>query len=261
MKKSIIIGIAFFAFIVSGKSQQIDSTVDSLNLKTTVINLSAEEENFEEHTTFEDNSSQGSDSASSFQTSRYFFNESAYGLKKGQKMYQNIMGLINTYSYGFSDNFTFNFSTEFVSLFEGRAPIILLSPKYTFQTKKSNIRLGLGANYAFSFSGGESAVGSLYGLMTIGKPNNNLTLGIGYLYSTDDGFEGEPIFQVSASLPINEKFVFVFDANFAVEGEVVGIFSPSLRYIRGNATFDLTFTQVSFYGNAVAPLVGASFLF
>ncbi|NNE16790.1 MAG: hypothetical protein HKN51_17540 [Saprospiraceae bacterium] len=261
MIKLIIISIVFFSSTTCVTSQQLTFKIDSLSQDYKTSLIDEEKKASPEISLTASHFSSDVKPTPKTQSSRYLFSESAYGLKEGQHMYQNILGVLNSYSYGFSDNFTFNFSTELANIIAGRFPIVLLSPKYTFGSEQSNVRYGLGVNYAFSISDDNEAIGSVYGLMTIGKPYNNITIGLGYLYDTDDGFDDRPYFQLSTSLLLSEKYIFLVDANFAIDGELQGIISPTLRYTKGNATFDLSVTITSEDEAEVIPVAGVSFLF
>ena len=144
-----------------------------------------------------------SKSGKKYQASKYIIGESAYGLKKGQTMYQNTMGGINTFGFGISDNFTLNLSTEIFSLLSGQAALFQINPKFTFGKDDDNIRFGIGSNLFLGFIEDEvGTLGTTYGLITIGSEYKNLTAGVGIAYSFNDEISGDSpaIFQLGGTL-------------------------------------------------------------
>ena len=114
------------------------------------------------------------------QATRYFWGPNGYGLKKGEAYFQNIWILANQASYGFTDHFTLGLGTVPVFLF-GVSPEyspFWITPKVSIPVVSDQLNLGFGA-----FLGGISSEGYgglLYGSITGGSRDNNVSLNVGY---------------------------------------------------------------------------------
>ena len=128
---------------------------------------------------------------------RYLFAPSAFNLKKGEGYYQNTGVFLNQVSYGFTDNFTCGLGTIplFLNPEIAKYSPIWLTPKFNFNTKNSKIRASVGTISMFApFADGDfSNVGIIYGMGTYGSRDNNVSVGLGWGYSTDFSGSGSNI--------------------------------------------------------------------
>ena len=140
-----------------------------------------------------------------------YLTETAFGLRKGEIYYQNILLFGQKFGIGISDHFSINTGFELYSMFDGRAPSILIAPKFTFNEREAPVKFGVGSNFVLvSTSGSNQVAGSFYGLATFGNTDNHLTLGVGMGYDSY-GLYGVPVFQVSGQLRLSDHFALVLD--------------------------------------------------
>jgi len=239
------------------ESQSIEH--DSLSKQTTLATISQIESN---NTKTNETYQETSEDHIKHQTSKYLIGETAFGLKKSQKLYQNILGVINTIGFGISDNFTLNLSTELYSLFAAGIGIFLINPKFTFGGEDDKIRFGIGANIGIGISEfGFGSGGTFYGLTTIGTAKKNFTLGAGFIYDTEHGIQSNPLFQIGATLPISPKFSIMFESYLLFENGVESIILPTLRYTNNYNTVDIGLLDAPGLGGDSIPVLSISKLF
>lgn len=166
-------------------------------------------------------------------TSRHFWGPSGYGLKKGEGYYQNIGIMFNQVSYGFTDNFTMGIGIVPMFLFGFGAEItpVWITPKLNFPYKNGKGGFGVGAIY-YSFLGElGDGVGVVYGVNTFGERDKQVTLGIGYGYSSENGLGSSPSFSVSGLWRTSKKWSLVTENYYINSGsEGFGLISFGGRY-------------------------------
>lgn len=166
-------------------------------------------------------------------TSRHFWGPSGYGLKKGEGYYQNIGIMFNQVSYGLTDHFTMGIGIA--PIFLVRAPVeftpIWLTPKLNFPYKNGKGAFGVGAIY-YSFLGElGNGVGVVYGVNTFGGKDKQVTLGIGYGYSSENGLGSSPSFSLSGLWRTSRKWSLVTENYYINSGsEGFGLISMGGRY-------------------------------
>lgn len=112
-------------------------------------------------------------------STRYFFAPSAIPLKKREGYYQNAYLLANSVNVGLTNNITIGGGVVIPLLF-------YVTPKISFPVRK-NLYLGAGILFTQSFlTDFHLSAGIGYGLVTVGNPEHNLTMGLGYGYSKFD---------------------------------------------------------------------------
>lgn len=79
-------------------------------------------------------------------STRNLYGPTGYGLKKGEGYYQNFYVLLNSVSYGFSDNFTMGAGV--LPLFGTGASGFTVTPKFSFPIVENKVNVGAGALYA-----------------------------------------------------------------------------------------------------------------
>lgn len=172
-----------------------------------------------------------------YATTRYFFNPSGYGLPAGEAYYQNAWIFLNQVSFGVTDNFSFGVGVVPVFLFtlgsgEGSTPV-WITPKISIPVKKDRFNLGAGVLYATILgndSGGEGG-GIAYGVATFGPKDSNLSLGLGWGYTTEDSFGKTPTISVSYINRGKPKWAFLTENYFISAGD------ENLVIISGGARF------------------------
>lgn len=106
------------------------------------------------------------------QPTRYFFGPSAIPMKKGDKYYQNVYFLVNSFQLGLSDHFSVGAGVVIPYAF-------FVTPKIGYQVSE-NIHVGGGVVYATSLIRDLNfGVGAGYGSLTVGSKEHNITLNVG----------------------------------------------------------------------------------
>ncbi len=140
--------------------------------------------------------------------SRYIFAPSAYPINKGSFYYQNYDVLLNDVQMGITDQLGVGIGYAF--------PLFMyLTPKYSMPIRK-NHTLAVGDIAGFSvFTGTDNMMwlNTFYGMYTLGSPQNNVSLGLGMLRSSEaDG--SLAVTNVSGMYSITPNFYFVGEAWF-----------------------------------------------
>ncbi|MDH5397361.1 MAG: hypothetical protein OEX02_04400 [Cyclobacteriaceae bacterium] len=112
------------------------------------------------------------------QATRYFWAPNGYGLKKKEGYYQNIWVLWNQVAYGATDRFSIGGGIIPLFLFDGAPTPVWITPKVSLPLKKDKVNLGTGALLG-SVLGEKNEFGILYGMMTFGSRDKNMSLGYG----------------------------------------------------------------------------------
>ncbi len=134
-----------------------------------------------------DNSQNGNSWFRNIHAPHTYFGPTSFNFRKGEGYYGNILLLINQVGYGFTDNFSISAGGEFFSLLDGRLPsFFYLNPKYSFEVNK-NFTLAAGVfilSLNTNFSKDKFTTTPIpYAMTTIGNRNNNLSLGVGSLFT------------------------------------------------------------------------------
>jgi hypothetical protein len=125
---------------------------------------------------------------------RYFFGPSGIPIRKGKGYYQNVLITSNFVNYGITKNFSIGGGFEFISTITGN-PIWFLTPKVGFELSR-NIHVGGGFIMAGLAAEGTITLG--YGVLTFGDSESNLSMGLGYGF-TSDRLTPSPAFTISAT--------------------------------------------------------------
>jgi hypothetical protein len=141
-------------------------------------------------------------------SSRYIFAPSAYPISKGSFYYQNYNVLLNDVQMGITDQLGMGVGYAF--------PLFMyLTPKYSMPLKK-NHTVAVGDIAGFSvFTGADNMLwlNTFYGMYTLGSPQNNISVGLGMLQSSElDG--NHAVTNLSGMYSITPNFYFVGEAWF-----------------------------------------------
>lgn len=162
--------------------------------------------------------------ADHMQSTRYFWQPSGYGLKKGEGYYQNVWILINQFSVGVTDNFLIGGGMIPLFLFAGGSTPVWFNAKGSIPINKDNFNLGVGGLFATVL--GEEGInfGIVYGTITIGSKDKNVSFGTGYGYAGSN-WANSPTFSFSALQRTGPKGYFLTENYFISTGDGVGILS------------------------------------
>jgi hypothetical protein len=169
---------------------------------------------------------------------RYFFAPTAINLEKGTGYYQNAYVIINMVNYGVTDWFSvgggFEFLSTVSSLSGGGTPIVFITPKVGFPVGK---KLHLGAGFLGGFFVEETA-GILYGVGTYGTTDNNVTLGLGWGFVSQN-FQENPFITVSGMLRVGRKFGLVTENWLIPADGYYGLLSYGCRIFGPKMSVDI----------------------
>ena len=178
-----------------------------------------------------------------FASTRYFYNPSGYGLPKGEGYYQNTWILMNQVSVGITDNFSLGVGLIPIFLFlpeeGGEYTPVWVTPKFSLPIKKDKINVGLGVLY-LTFIGEENeGYGITYGVTTFGSKEKNVSVGLGWGYSKEDGIANTPTLSLSYLHRSKPKWAFVTE-NYLINGgdEAFIILSGGARYLGKKISID-----------------------
>ena len=159
------------------------------------------------------------------EATRYFWAPSAFGLAKGQGYFQNVWVMFNQFSYGFADYFSLGVGTIPLFLFAGTASPVWITPKVSIPVSSDKVGLGVGALMATVLSEDEATVGIVYGVVTLGQRERNVTMGVGFGYANAE-FSNFPVFTISGITPVGRRGYFMAE-NYVVitdgEGGVLSL--------------------------------------
>lgn len=179
-----------------------------------------------------------------YANTRYFFNTNGYGLSAGEGYYQNAWIVLNQASVGITDHLSIGVGmvpTFLFSLGSGDSYTpVWLTPKVTIPVKKDKINLGIGALHAFVLgSDGNGSAGLLYGTATFGPKDHNLSMGLGWGYSTNGGLSDRPTISVSYIKRRNPKWAFLTENYYISAGDdALVVLSGGARYMAKKLSID-----------------------
>ncbi len=120
------------------------------------------------------------------QSTRYLWSPNGFGLKKGEGYYQNIWVLFNHFAVGVSDNFSMGAGIVPLFLFAGSPTPAWITPKFSIPVRKDKVSIGAGVLIGGVLGEPNTGFGVMYGTLTLGNRDKNLSMGLGYGYSGGD---------------------------------------------------------------------------
>jgi long-subunit fatty acid transport protein len=203
-----------------------------------------------------------------------FFAPTGFGLRKGEGYYKNFYLFMNHLNYGFTDNFSLEFSTETLSLLasgNGTSPfqVIYLVPKLSYTVAK-DVNLGIGmyiARLGSDLSGSNGTTFAVpFGVTTFGNRNNNLSVGLGTLLFSPSANETNIfVLSLSGQLRLAKNFGLVTE-NYLFKSPNFGFSNNSsfplnsigMRYMSHSFSFDVGVSFTLGQDNFRLPVLGFS---
>ena len=192
---------------------------------------------------------------------KYYFGPSGIPLDKGEAYYQNLLIVLNSFSYGITENISIGAGFEFISTLNG-TPFWFINPKAGFQLSEK-FHLGGSLFVAGVINEGSGAIA--FGSATIGTSESNVTLGLGYGFADGEAADAPALtvgvmHRVSNGIALlSENYIFpaAFDGGgyFGIHG---------IRILGRKNAFDIGFTIIgSSFGAEVTslPIVGYTRVF
>jgi hypothetical protein len=162
------------------------------------------------------------------QSTRYFWQPNAYGLKKGEGYYQNVWIFGNQLSTGLTDHLSVGVGLVPLFLFGGAPTPVWITPKVSIPVKKDKFNIGVGMLAGTVVAGsnwgdGGGAFGILYGTATIGSRDRNLSIGLGYGYS-NGSWASQPVVTVSFLTRVSDRGYIVSESYvFPTGGSLISL--------------------------------------
>ncbi len=166
---------------------------------------------------------------------RYLFSPSAFNLKKGEGYFQNIYGTANSINYGITDHFTLGAGTELISLFSC-FPILVATPKFGGYDIGTKLKAGGGALLALTEEG---VLGIGYGIVTQGTEDKNITVGLGWAFSSEGDLETKPVATISGMIRIKKNIALISENWLIPFDGYRPFFSYGLRFFGERMSVDL----------------------
>jgi len=197
------------------------------------------------------------------QSTRYFWQPNAYGLKKGEGYYQNVWILFNQVSVGVTDNFLVGAGIVPLFLFAGGSTPIWLTPKLSIPIKKDKFNVGAGALIGTVLGEEDASFGIVYGTTTIGSRDKNISIGFGYGYAGGDWADA-PTVSFSAMIRTGKRGYFLTENYYIGSGgdDVMLFFIGGRRLIKNSGIDFGLLIPTDTGGDLVAiPWLGVTFPF
>ncbi len=153
-------------------------------------------------------------------TTGYFIANSGYGLPKGESYYKNVWVLYNEFNYGFTKNLSMSAGMVPLFLFAGAPTPVWVTPRVTFPLAKDVVNVGAGATIGGIIGEGSAFFTMVFGNVTFGPRNKNLSVGVGYFAIGNDTGAG-PAFNLNGLLQVS-KNTFLMMENYIFISEGAG---------------------------------------
>lgn len=164
------------------------------------------------------------------QSTRYFWAPNGYGLEKGESYYQNILVLYNQATFGLTNNFSLSAGLIPLFLFRAGVTPVWIVPKLSIPLEKEKINLGAGA-FIGALLGEEESFGILFGSLTLGSRDKNISFSMGWGYAGSD-WANAPLVNVGVLLRTGPKGYLISENYFIpLDGSSAAILSLGGRSI------------------------------
>lgn len=169
------------------------------------------------------------------QSTRYFWQPNAYGLKKGEGYYQNVWILFNQVSVGITDNFSIGAGIVPLFLFAGASSPVWITPKVSIPIKRDKVNVSAGALMGTVMGEEDANFGIAYGTITFGSRDKNISIGGGYGYAGGD-WADSPTFTLSAMIRTGKRGYFLTENYYigSAEEDVMLFFIGGRRMIKNS---------------------------
>jgi len=172
------------------------------------------------------------------QSTRYFWSPNGYGLKKGEGYYQNIWVLWNQFSYGLTDNISVGGGIVPLFIFAGAPTPVFATVKFSIPVVKDKFNVAAGAIGGYVLGADEAGIGILYGLATVGSPDANVTLGMGYGFAGGEWAQA-PMININGMFRVSSKgYIITENYILSADGEGIVLISFGGRSIIKKAALD-----------------------
>jgi len=171
------------------------------------------------------------------QSTRYLFAPNAIGLKKGEGYYQNTWILFNNVNYGMTNNFSIGAGTVPVFLFGSNYLPFWIMPKLSIPVAADMLHFSAGALIGGLIGEDGGSGGLIYGNGTLGDPDKNLTMGIGYAYGGGE-IASTPVVNISGMVRTGQTIYLISESYFVPNTGFNGLVSFGIRWAPENFAVD-----------------------
>ncbi|MCC3151888.1 hypothetical protein Q3A66_00315 [Hymenobacter sp. BT770] len=171
---------------------------------------------------------------------RLLFAPTARNLRRGEGYVQDIEVYFIGANYGITDNISLGVLVPIIPFVAGKA--IAITPKVSVPVSEK-FHVGVGALYAHISAFGESAGGGIgYGVGTYGTADDNVTLGVGYGFTSRGETSSSPLVVLGGAKRIS-NYVSLLNETYIYDGGALGLvggrfhakrFSGSLGFVYGS---------------------------
>lgn len=192
---------------------------------------------------------------------RYFVGPSAYGLRKGEGVFENSELFFNQVSYGFSDHFSLGVGfAPFFIFWDGPFPI-WLTPKVTIPLRKDQLNLAIGGffgrsynDYIDGFGSGTDNFAAAYSVLTYGSRDANITVGLGFPASNNNWYE-KPMFYLAGSVRLANNIALLGESYFyRTDYERMQLFGLGVRFMGRAIALDAGVAAMNYEYDGLYPI-------
>ncbi|MEZ4941409.1 MAG: hypothetical protein R3D58_11085 [Saprospiraceae bacterium] len=176
---------------------------------------------------------------------RYFVGPSAYGLRKGEGVYENSELFFNQVSYGFSDHFSLGVGfAPFFIFYDGPFPV-WLTPKFSFPVIPNKFNIALGGfighefnTYYFDSDDGNGSLNAAFCTFTYGSRDANVSASLGLNFSGSQ-WRKRALFSLAGTVRLSPKVALLGESYFFDDyGDPVSLYGAGVRFMGRRIALD-----------------------
>ncbi len=176
---------------------------------------------------------------------RYFVGPSAYGLRKGEGVYENSELFFSQVSYGFSDHFSLGVGfAPFFILYDGPFPV-WVTPKFSIPVIPNKFNVALGGfighefnTYYFDSDNPDGSLNAAFCTFTYGSRDANVSASFGLNFSGSQ-WNKRAIFSLAGTVRLAPKFALLGESYFFDDyGDPVSLYGAGARFMGRRIAFD-----------------------
>jgi len=172
------------------------------------------------------------------QNTRYFFSPNGYGIRQREAYYQNVWVFFNQITVGVTDNVSMSIGMVPLFLLSGLSTPVWINPKISIPVVDDQYNVGAGALIGTVLGETNSGFGILYAVNTLGNKDQNISLGLGWGYSSE-GIASRPTFSIGGMYRTGPRGYLLTENYMITTGyESVGLLSFGGRRIIGSVGLD-----------------------
>lgn len=177
---------------------------------------------------------------------RYLFSPSAFPLKKKERYYQNSCGILHTFQWGLTNNFSVGVGSDIITMLALQLNLYI-TPKISFRIAEK-LHFAAGAIGAAIIRENILA-GLCYSVLTYGNTENHITIGGGYGVANYNIKSKSPILNLAGSKRINRNMGLITENWILLNGSKNCIVvSAGVRNILEKSSLDISLVYNNYIG-------------